>query len=180
MKQRLHFAIAQATFKHGYWFWRPTQAYHAGDSEHAPIPTWEPYAGNVLEPEFPSGTVTLVSAGARPLQHFFGQGKKVAFTLAYGGTFDCPGFFNQPVPTRSYKSLEEYVNEAKLSRMFAGAHFQTSVDAGAIVGATVADFVENHWTHSAPSGVLPDPAFLLTLAKVPKHSGDFTPVQFDL
>lgn len=70
--------IMQATLKYGYWFWRPEQAYREGDATHKPIPNWTPFLPTPLEPEYPSGTVSLVTAGARPLQTFFGKGKKVS------------------------------------------------------------------------------------------------------
>lgn len=69
--------IAHSILKYGFWFWRPSQAYQAGDSKHAPIPNWTPFLPTPLEPEWPSGTVTFVTAGARPLQTFIGSGKKV-------------------------------------------------------------------------------------------------------
>lgn len=172
--------IAQATLKYGFWFWRPSQAYQAGDSRHRPIPNWTPFLPTPLEPEWPSGTVTYVSAGAKPLQTFFGKGKKVSFTIAGGGTFDCAGFEGDPIPTRHYSSLEALIKESQLSRMYAGAHFQDAVDDGYVVGTTVAEYVEKHWAQVTPSGTLPDLAFLNILATVPKKSGEFSPITTDV
>ncbi|KAG0590166.1 hypothetical protein M758_1G075600 [Ceratodon purpureus] len=172
--------IAQSILKYGFWFWRPSQAYQEGDSKHAPIPNWTPFLPTPLEPEWPSGTVTFVSAGARPLQTFIGSGKKVSFTIEGGGTFDCEGFVGDPVPTRSYPSLEAFVKEAQLSRMYAGAHFQDAVNDGVVVGNTVADYVESHWGQVTPSGTLPDLAFLNVMFTVPNKTGDFTPRSLDV
>lgn len=172
--------IAQATFKYGLWFWRPTQAYRAGDSHHAPIPDWTPFHPTPLEPEYPSGTVTIVSAAAVPLQTFFGKGKKVAFSIEGGGTFACDGFVGDPVPTRNYPSLEAFVHEAQLSRMYSGAHFQKAVDDAYILGNAVGAYVEKHWGETAPSGVLPDQTFLDLVYTVPAKTGDFTPVHYDI
>lgn len=104
----------------------------------------------------------------------------MSFTIEGGGTFNCPGFEGDPIPTRKYASLDAFIKEAQLSRMYAGAHFQHAVDDAVVVGTTVADYVEKHWGQVTPSGTLPDLAFLNILAKVPKKSGDFSPVKLDV
>jgi hypothetical protein len=171
--------IAHIAIKYGYWFWRPIHAYPAGDPQHAPIPDWKPYRGTPPEPEYPSGTVTAVASGARPLYNFFGH-KDVPFTIKGGGVFNCEAFVGVPVPDRHYGSVDDLVAEAKLARLYAGAHWQKSVDDAVIVANTVADYVEKHWTDTAPSGVLPDPAYLDVFARVPKKSGEYSPVRFDI
>ncbi|XP_024370756.1 uncharacterized protein [Physcomitrium patens] len=173
-------AITQVTVKFGFWFWRPEQAFRSGDGTHAPIPDWSPYHPTPLEPEYPSGTVTIVSAGTGPLQKYFGKDKDVPFFIEGGGTFNCEGFVGVPVPTVNFTSLDAFVTEAGKSRMYSGAHYQSSVDDAKEIGKRVADYVEKHWTHTQPSGVLPDPTFLDIFAKVVKKSGDFSPVRYDV
>ena len=165
--------------KYGYWFWRPIHAYPAGDPQHKPIPTWKPYFPTPVEPEYPSGTVTAVSAGARPLHNFFGK-KNVGFTIKSGGVFGCPKFAGVPIPDRSYDSVDDLVKETQLSRMYAGVHWQKSVDDAVIIGYTVADYIEKHWTDTMASGVLPDPTYLDILAKLPHKSGQFSPTKYDI
>lgn len=105
---------------------------------------------------------------------------QISFTIEGGGTFNCEGFVGDPVPTRSYLSLEAFVKETQLSRMYAGAHFHDAMDDGVVVGYTVADYVESQWGQVTPSGTLPDLAFLNIMFTVPKKSGDYTPISLDV
>lgn len=171
--------IAHVVIKYGYWFWRPVVAYRTGDSQHKAIPTWTPYQPTPPEPEYPSGTVTAVSAGARPLYNFF-KGKDVGFTVKGGGVFTCAGYEGVPIPDRSYKSVDDLIAEAKLARMYSGHHWPKAVDDAVKVGYAVADYIEHHWTDIAPSGVLPDPTYLDISAKLPRKSGQYSPVKFDI
>ncbi|KAG0616826.1 hypothetical protein M758_5G144300 [Ceratodon purpureus] len=163
----------------GYSFWRPFMAFRNGDPRHAPNPSWTPFSDNPYHPEYPSGTVAVLSAGMTTLQSFFGD-KDVAFSLERGTIL--PGFpcayTGGELGTRHYKSLADLVKESQNGRMYAGGHWNISVIDGLTVGARVSKYVEKKWgrAKTVPMGVLPDPHYMNIVAKQPDKAGQFSPV----
>jgi hypothetical protein len=183
MSVALHEAqIIIMTMKDGYYFWRPAMAFRTGDARHAPIPNWTPYAYTFFDPEFPSGVVGVTSAGAAVLQSFFGNDATVAFTIEGSGMFGptCPGSAGQVIPPRHFDSIPAAVEEAKLGRLYSGAHYNSSTRDGEIVGRTVAKYVLKHWEKRTPSGVLPDTQFMDVVVKLPAKQQQFVPVHYEV
>ncbi|KAA5549136.1 vanadium-dependent haloperoxidase [Adhaeribacter rhizoryzae] len=92
---------------------------------------WDPIIQTPPFPEFPSGHSVISAAAATTLTHLFGD--NYAFTdstqLVLG------------LPVRKFKSFYEASNEAGLSRMYGGIHFQPANELGARQGREVGTLV---------------------------------------
>src|SRR5215204_4659956 len=90
--------------------------------------TWTSYLTTPAHPEFASAHAVLSSAAADAFQRLFGN-----IGLFTDHTYDYLGF-----APRSYSSLTAIGEEAAQSRLYAGIHYQPSIDAGIIQGRKVA------------------------------------------
>jgi membrane-associated phospholipid phosphatase len=89
---------------------------------------WSPFLGTPGHPEFPSAHSSLSAAAAGIMEEFFGKNK--SFT---DHTYDYLGY-----PVRSYPGFSAIAIEAGQSRLYAGIHYQFSIDAGIWQGKKVA------------------------------------------
>jgi membrane-associated phospholipid phosphatase len=122
--------IAMYEAKYHYLRWRPVTAIReSGD------PNWTPLATTPPDPSYPGAHSAVSFAAADVLRHFFGTGYDVTAT-------------SEAVPgvTRSYPSYEAVADEASISRVYAGVHTRTDLDAGTELGRQVADYVHEYWT----------------------------------
>ncbi|GBG92987.1 hypothetical protein CBR_g58072 [Chara braunii] len=78
--------------------WGPLTAIRQGDAQHPPDPTWMPVQ-LTIDPEYPSGTVVLATAGLHALESYLGT-SDVSFTVTSLGI------------TRTFRSLYEYIDFA--------------------------------------------------------------------
>jgi hypothetical protein len=90
--------------------------------------TWNSYLGTPAHPEYSSAHTVLSVAAAETLQSLFGN--IGSFT---DHTYDYLGF-----APRSYSSFVAIGEEAAQSRLYAGIHYQPSINAGKIQGKKVA------------------------------------------
>jgi len=90
---------------------------------------WSSYIGTPAHPEYPSAHASLSVAAASVLQKLFPH--LGAFT---DHTYDYLG-----LPARSYSSIGAAGLEAGQSRLYAGIHYQQSIDAAQTQGLTVAE-----------------------------------------
>jgi hypothetical protein len=90
--------------------------------------TWNSYLGTPPHPEYPSAHAVLSCAAAGILDKLFGN--VGSFT---DHTYDYSGF-----APRTYTSFMAIAEEAGQSRLYAGIHYQPSIDAGIIQGKKVA------------------------------------------
>lgn len=96
---------------------------------------WTPFIGTPAHPEYSSAHASLSSAAAGVLQSLFGN--IGSFT---DHTYDYLGF-----APRTYVSFTAIGEEAAQSRLYAGIHYQLSVDAGLMQGRKVAaNMFSNH------------------------------------
>ncbi|KAG0609249.1 hypothetical protein M758_8G170100 [Ceratodon purpureus] len=143
--------VVLSTLQYGFWYWRPPTAFRAGDANHKPIPNWSQYILWNTHPEYPSGATTI---------------------SACGNSTDVIG-------PRHYKSFAAAVEDTKLGRMYAGAHYNISVRHGAELGAKVANYIWKNWGMSTPSGILPASAYLNVVSKQPSKAGEFRPLKLE-
>ena len=102
--------------KYHYNYWRPATAIReAGDKQ------WLPDLGTPPVPDYPSTHTVLGASAAAVLQRFFGT-DFVSFSMTSGAPY--PGI------TRKFWSFSEAARENGASRVFAGIHFATAVQAG--------------------------------------------------
>jgi hypothetical protein len=128
-------AIAFYDAKYTYQLWRPVSAIRLADTDGNPAtvadPNWLPLAGNTpADPSYPGAHSTISAAGADVLTSFSGNKQKFSLTS--------PAL---PGVTRSFTSFAGAVNEAGLSRIYAGVHTRIDHEAGLQLGTKVADFV---------------------------------------
>jgi membrane-associated phospholipid phosphatase len=122
------------TTKFVYRHWRPATAIREADTDGNPFtdpdPTWVPRATNIgTSPEYWSGHSSFSGAGAAALAGFF-CADNIAFTLV---TDSAPGGQG-----RMYSSFSAAADEAGLSRVVGGIHFNFSNLEGLASGRAVA------------------------------------------
>ena len=128
--------IAFYDAKYTYNFWRPVTAIRnastALNADTFPDPNWLPEVGNTTpDPSYPGAHAVISAAGATVLIDFF-DGDHLNFQVT---SEVMPGV------ERSFDSFSDAAQEATLSRMFAGVHFQFDLTSGQRLGRQVADFV---------------------------------------
>jgi membrane-associated phospholipid phosphatase len=127
-------AISVWNMKYAHNFWRPETAIRLGDTDGndqtVEDPAWEPYLTTPAFPEYVSGHSLTCAAAATLLGRYLG-------TDAYAFELTTMGI---PEP-RSYTSLWQAVQEAGLSRIYGGIHFDFSDEQGQLAGTDLAHYV---------------------------------------
>jgi membrane-associated phospholipid phosphatase len=128
-------AIAFYDAKYTYQLWRPVTAIRLADTDGNPQtiadPNWVPLAGNTpADPSYPGAHSTLSATAADVLASFYGDNQHFSITS--------PAL---PGVTRSFTSFTAAVDEAGLSRIYAGVHTRIDHEAGLELGDEVAGFV---------------------------------------
>jgi hypothetical protein len=115
--------------KYHYMVWRPFQAIQRadedGNDDTVPEADWAPLV-RANHPEYPAGHGCYGAAMVTGLRTVFGG--DFAVTLTSTGN-QVPG--HPVVPTRSYASLDEIVDDTANARVWGGLHFRTTMDASA-------------------------------------------------
>lgn len=123
------------TTQYTYGRWRPITAIRRADEDGNPGTTadanWLSLINAPATPTYSSNASALTSTPARLLSLFFGR-DDIPFQINFGGT---------PNVIRSYLSFSAMTNEAALSRIYAGIHFRSDINAGQIAGNNVATYV---------------------------------------
>jgi membrane-associated phospholipid phosphatase len=138
----LDLGLADATIsmydaKYTYRLWRPINAIRLADTDGNPLtqanPNWTPLATTPADPSYPGAHSTLSEAAATVLSAIYGN--RESFTVT------SPTLANV---TRSFDSFHGAVNEAGLSRIYAGVH--TSVDdvVGRALGVRIGRYILGH------------------------------------
>ncbi|HVG14961.1 MAG TPA: vanadium-dependent haloperoxidase, partial [Chitinophagaceae bacterium] len=92
---------------------------------------WQPLLQTPPFPEHPSGHSGISAAAATVLTGLFGD------SLAFEDTSDLKYIGMK----RNFSSFKQAAAEASISRVYGGIHFRTGVDAGAVQGQQVGEFV---------------------------------------
>ena len=112
--------------------WRPITAIQEGGFGVVADPDWRPLVPTPPHPEHPSGHATDCSAGARVLEMLLALGRQPVRYVAIDNDGD---------PGREYPGLIAAAEECAASRLWAGVHFRSANEAGAILGQAVAERV---------------------------------------
>jgi hypothetical protein len=122
--------IAAMDAKYHYAFWRPETALRErGHSD------WLSYLPTPPVPDYPSAHATLGAAAAAVLSRYFGS-DYVSFSSTSGAPY--PGI------TRAFWSFSEAAHENAASRVFAGLHFRTAIEAGYGMGNSIGNWTFDH------------------------------------
>jgi membrane-associated phospholipid phosphatase len=111
--------------KFNYGFWRPITAIQAND------PLWEPLIETPPFPSYTSGHSTFSGAAASTLANFFGT-DRVRFTTTSDGL---------PGVARTFESLWAAAEEAGMSRIYGGIHWQFDNTDGLAAGKELGLYV---------------------------------------
>jgi membrane-associated phospholipid phosphatase len=141
--------IAFYDAKYTYNFWRPVTAIQNASTAINPNtvadPNWLPEVGNTTpDPSYPGAHAVISAAGATVLMSFF-DGDHLSFQVTSEVL---------PKVERSFDSFSDAAQEATLSRIFAGVHFQFDLTSGQSLGRHVADFVLDNFL--TPRGRSPE------------------------
>jgi membrane-associated phospholipid phosphatase len=117
-----------------YRFWRPVTAIQNGDQDGNDATErqadWEPLLKTPMHPEYPCGHCVVIAA--------------LATVLAAEGPPPAGGITvtSEALPgaVRTVGSWAALVDEISVSRIYAGAHFRSSTEAGTALGRRVAEF----------------------------------------
>jgi hypothetical protein len=124
--------------KFAYNLWRPITGINHADTDGNPDTTadaaWAPLLATPAHPSYASGHSTVSAASATVLARFFGT-DDVSFTSAQQ---------NDPSIVRSYTSFTQAAEEAGMSRIYGGFHWQFDNTAGQKCGRLVGNYVMNH------------------------------------
>ena len=96
-------------------------------------PDWQPFLKTPPFPEHTSGHSGISSAASTVLTHRLGD------NFAFNDTTNVEYIGMK----RSFQSFNQAANEASISRVYGGIHYTTGVNAGAIQGRNVAEYLLN-------------------------------------
>jgi hypothetical protein len=124
-------------------FWRPTTAIQLADTDGNPATeadgAWTALVAVPPYPDEPSGANCLFSGVMNSAKAFFGS-DEAEFDLAGTGS------------TRPYSSFTEVIPDMIEARILNGLHFRRADVNGAMLGKSVADFVDRNYFNCRPPG----------------------------
>ncbi|MBV8729324.1 MAG: vanadium-dependent haloperoxidase, partial [Acidobacteriia bacterium] len=126
--------------KYTYNFWRPWAAVPAGagNSEAIADPTWKPLGSTPNHPEYPSAHGCVAGALTSLVADYFHTRKVHVVTTS--------SVFSDGVHTHTFEDVGDWLNEIYWARIFAGFHFNHSMQDGIELGRQVAhQLVQNHF-----------------------------------
>ncbi len=143
----LNMALADAgilcwVIKFTFDFWRPITAIRAAEGEDDE--KWTPLLDTPPFPAYVSGHSTFSAAGAAVLAQSFGT-DKISFTTTSDAL---------PDVTRKFTSLSQAADEAGMSRIYGGIHWQFDNVEGQKVGRTLGEYVHRNTLQARPREVL--------------------------
>ena len=134
--------------KFTYDCWRPVTSIRTADQDGNPDTepnlTWTPLIETPPFPAYTSGHSSFSSAGATVLANFFGSDQQRFSTTSDG----LPGV------VRSFTSLRAAAEEAGMSRIYGGIHWQFDNQDGLTVGRTLGDYVYRNFMQPRSRTVL--------------------------
>jgi hypothetical protein len=130
--------------KYTYMSWRPFQAIQRadedGNDDTVPEAGWAPLV-RANHPEYPAGHGCYGAAMVTGLRKVFGEDFAVTLTSTGNQVTGHP-----VVPTRSYASLAEIIDDTANARVWGGLHFRTTMDASARwITPLVRDALKGHF-----------------------------------
>jgi PAP2 superfamily len=127
-------------------FWRPVTAIRMADTDDNPLthpdPNWTPLLDTPPFPSYTSGHSTFSGAAASTLANVLG-GDAVQFTTTSEGL---------PGVTRSFSGLWAAAEEAGMSRIYGGIHYQFDNTDGLQSGKTLGNYVTSNYLRPRLSG----------------------------
>jgi hypothetical protein len=133
--------IAVFDAKYAYAFWRPITAIRNGDLDGNDAterdPSWRPFIDTPLHPEYPCAHCIVAAAYGGILKAELG---KVPTPLLATTSPTADGV------TRSWTSIDAFVQEVSDARVYDGVHFRHSTEVATSMGWKVAELVEARYS----------------------------------
>jgi hypothetical protein len=126
-----------------FWSWRPHSAIPLADTDGndntVAVPGWVALGPVPPHPEYPAAHTCVSSAIAETLASYFDK-RSLSFS------FDAQTV-NPAVPAHQYGSVDAFVQNNYMGRIWGGQHFRHSLDDGVTMGKLVSDWVRDHQFH---------------------------------
>ncbi|WP_157812606.1 vanadium-dependent haloperoxidase [Novosphingobium kunmingense] len=130
-------------------FWRPTTAIQLagtdGNPATEPDPTWSALIGVPPYPDEPSGANCVFSGLMHSAKAFFGS-DQASFSITSPGTGPGTG------STRYYSRFTDVIDDMIEARILGGLHFRRADVNGALLGQSVANYVDRNFFNCGPPG----------------------------
>ena len=126
--------IAVFDAKYTYNFWRPVTAIRNGDTDGNDAterdPSWTPFIDTPMHPEYPCAHCIVSGSLAAVLRAEIGSGP--APTLS-SSSYTAAG------AVRTWKTLDEFVQEVAVARIYDGVHYRNSTEVGTAMGKQIGE-----------------------------------------
>ncbi|MGH8129871.1 MAG: vanadium-dependent haloperoxidase [Steroidobacteraceae bacterium] len=124
--------IAIFDAKYHYNFWRPITAIRNGDRdgnyETEPNASWMPFIDTPMHPEYPCAHCILAATVATILAADIGHGPMITLTTTSNTANGA---------SRSWKTIEDFVQEVAVARIYDGVHYRNSSETGTAMGRQI-------------------------------------------
>jgi hypothetical protein len=149
-------AIAAWDSKFDEALWRPVTAIRLDDGNPNTLAdaTWTPLLATPPFPAYISGHSTFSAAAGGVLAEYYGT-DMLSFDVISEDIANLP-----PGYKRSFTSLSDAVDEAGMSRIYGGIHFQFDNEDGKATGAQIGDYVTTNYLRAIPEPATSFLAFL--------------------
>ncbi len=130
--------IAVLDAKYAYNFWRPITAVRNGDLDRIRETTrdasWAPLIDTPMHPEYPCAHCILAATVGTVLQAAIGAGPTPRLTATSPAA---------PGVVHTWSSVEDFIEEVAMARIYAGVHYRNSTRVGMAMGRTIGELA---WT----------------------------------
>lgn len=136
--------IAVFDAKYAYNFWRPITAirveHMAGGSKTAADPGWTPFIATPMHPEYPCAHCVVSGALGAVLREEM-RGKAMPRLSSTSPTL--------PGAVREWDSVEAFMEEVRMARVYDGVHYRNSTEVGNQIGMAVGALVQQRFAGPA-------------------------------
>src|SRR5512134_255097 len=132
--------IAVFDAKYAYNFWRPVTAIRNAEGD-ARDPAWTPFIDTPMHPEYPCAHCIIAASLGGVLAAELGQGP----TPVLSSTSSTAGN-----ATRSWKTVDDFVQEVAMARIYDGVHYRNSTEVGSAMGQKVGELAVKSFPKSTP------------------------------
>jgi len=126
--------IAVMDAKYHYNFWRPITAIRNGDIDGNDAterdPSWTPFIGTPMHPEYPCAHCIISGAVGAVLQAEIGAGPMPTLTTT---SVTAKG------AARSWTKIDDFMQEVANARIYDGVHYRTSTEVGTAMGKKIGE-----------------------------------------
>jgi len=124
--------VAVFDAKYAYGFWRPITAIRNGDTDGndatARDATWMPFIDTPMHPEYPCAHCIIAASVGAVIKAEVGDGPMPTLSTS---SYTASG------ATRSWPTVEAFVDEVSFARILDGVHYRNSTEVGAAMGREI-------------------------------------------